>query len=267
MSLERGQVIGLPVVAADMAAITGRIVELAQSGRGGHVCVANVHMLTTARRDPQLKATLEDAAVVVSDGRPLVWQLRRQGFAGARQVRGPDLFVELCRVAARDGLPVYFYGGDERLIADLCARLGGDLPALPIAGAEAPPMLPPRPEADPETVARLRASGAKIVFVGLGCPKQELWMQACRPHLDAVLIGVGQAFAITAGHLAEAPPWLRRLGLEWLFRLLSEPRRLWRRYLVSNSLFLAFVAGEAVRTMVRGRRVGPPFAPDREHRV
>lgn len=254
MGLERGRVIGLPVTASEMGAVTAEIVELARRGEGAHVCVANTHMLTTARRDPALEAAMEDAALVVSDGLPLVWRLRRNGFRGARQVRGPDLFLGLCKAATDAGLPVYFYGGDERLIADLRARLGRDLPGLPIAGAEAPPVLPERPRVDAETVARLRASGARIVFVGLGCPKQELWMQAHRPHLDAVLIGVGQAFAITAGHLAEAPPWVRRIGLEWLFRLLSEPRRLWRRYLVSNSLFLAFVMAEELRAVRRGRR-------------
>lgn len=255
MSLERGQVIGLPVVASNIGSITAEIVALAQRGGGGHVCVANTHMLTTARHDPLLKATIEDASLVVSDGMPVVWQLRRQGLRNAQQVRGPDLLLQLCEAAAKAGLPVYFFGGDERLIADLTARLRRDLPGLPIAGAEAPPMLPSRPSADPEVVARLRASGARIVFVGLGCPKQELWMQAYRPHLDAVLIGVGQAFAIAAGQLAEAPPWLRRIGLEWLFRLMNEPRRLWRRYLVANSLFVISVMGEALRGRVRGRRV------------
>jgi N-acetylglucosaminyldiphosphoundecaprenol N-acetyl-beta-D-mannosaminyltransferase len=257
MSLERGQVIGLPVMAADMASITGAIVDLAGRGQGGHVCVANTHMLTTARGDAQLRATMEDASLVVSDGLPLVWQLRRHGFRNARQVRGPDLFLEVCRAAAKAGLPVYFFGGDERLIADLTARLRRDLPQLAIAGAEAPPVLPSRPVADADVVARLRDSGARIVFVGLGCPKQELWMQAYRPHLGAVLIGVGQAFAIAAGHLGEAPPWIRRIGLEWLYRLASEPRRLWRRYLVSNSLFLALVMGEELRGMLHGRRVSP----------
>jgi N-acetylglucosaminyldiphosphoundecaprenol N-acetyl-beta-D-mannosaminyltransferase len=126
------------------------------------------------------------------------------------------------------------------------------LPALRIAGAEAAPMLPRQPEPDGATVERIRRSGARLVFVGLGCPKQEFWMQAHRAHLDAVLVGVGQAFGIAAGIVPEAPAWMRRSGLEWLFRLASEPRRLWRRYLVTNTLFGAFVLGETASRMVSG---------------
>jgi N-acetylglucosaminyldiphosphoundecaprenol N-acetyl-beta-D-mannosaminyltransferase len=176
---------------------------------------------------------------------PLVWQLRRHGFAQVQQVRGPDLTLALCEQAAAAGLPVYFYGGDPGLMAELQATLRARIPALRIAGAEAAPALPRQPAADPALVERIRASGARLVFVGLGCPKQEFWMHAHRPHLDAVLVGVGQAFGIIAGHVQEAPGWVRRAGLEWLFRLLSEPRRLWRRYLVTNTLFGIFVLREA----------------------
>ena len=197
------------------------------------------HKLTTARRDADLRRLLDQAALVVSDGRPLVWSLRRQGFAAAEQVRGPDLTWRLCEAAAEGGLPVWFHGGDPALARALEARLRLRLPGLVVAGIEVPPMLPARPPADPHTAARIRRSGARLVFVGLGCPKQELWMQAQAPLLDSVLIGVGQAFGIVAGHVAEAPPWMQRSGLEWLFRLAREPRRLWRRYLVGNTTFLA----------------------------
>jgi N-acetylglucosaminyldiphosphoundecaprenol N-acetyl-beta-D-mannosaminyltransferase len=242
-----GRVIGLPVAVSDLAAMTGTIAAMAARGEAGRVCVANVHMLVTARRDPAFREVLEQASIVVSDGTPLVWDLRRQGFAQAGQVRGPDLMLELCRAAAERQLPLFFYGGDEALIARLREELTGRFPGLPIAGAEAAPMLPQHPEVDPETAARIRRSGARIVFVGLGCPKQEFWMQAYGPELDAVLIGVGQGFAIAAGVLAEAPAWMRARGLEWLFRLLSEPRRLGSRYLVTNSLFLAYQAADRLR--------------------
>lgn len=256
--LERGRVIGLPVMAGDMSLVTGEIARLAREGTPSAVCVANVHMVTTARSDPALRGVLDSASIVVSDGMPLVWELRRQGLA-AEQVRGPDLFLEVCATAAEAGLPVYFYGGDAPLVARLVERLEERFPALRIAGVEAPPMLPARPEVDPATVERIRASAARIVFVGLGCPKQEFWMAAHRPQLDAVLIGVGQAFAITAGQLSEAPVWMRRRGLEWLYRVYREPGRLWRRYLVTNSLFLAFLAKDRLGALLRRRRLGGPL--------
>jgi N-acetylglucosaminyldiphosphoundecaprenol N-acetyl-beta-D-mannosaminyltransferase len=239
-----GRVIGLPVAVGDMASFSGEIVRRVQQGQKGYVCVANAHMLVTARREPAFREVVERASLVVSDGAPLVWQLHRQGYSEARQVRGPDLMVRVCELAAEVGVPVYFYGGDQALIADLLEMLPVRAPDLVIAGAEAAPMLPPRPEVDGALVERIRRSGARLVFVGLGCPKQEFWMQAHAPQLDAVLIGVGQAFAIAAGRLPEAPLWMRDRGLEWLFRLVSEPKRLWRRYVVTNSLFIAYVLGE-----------------------
>jgi len=241
-----GRVIGLPVAVGDMASVSGEIIRRAQQRQKGYVCVANAHMLVTARREPAFREVVERAPLVVSDGAPLVWQLQRQGFLQARQVRGPDLMLSLCERAAKAGFPVYFYGGDQALIADLLEALPRRAPRLAITGAEAAPMLPPRPEVDGAVVERIRRSGARLVFVGLGCPKQEFWMQAHAPHLDAVLIGVGQAFAVAAGRLPEAPLWMRRRGLEWLFRLASEPKRLWRRYLVTNSLFIAYVLGEMI---------------------
>jgi len=241
-----GQVIGLPVSVGTMESVTREIVDLARRGAGGHVCVANVHMLVEARRDPALRTVLEHAALVVSDGMPLAWQLRRHGFAQAQQVRGPELMIRVCEAAAAERLPVYFYGGDRTLMAQLERTLLQRVPALQIAGMESAPMLPRQPEVDPATAARLRDSGAGVVFVGLGCPKQEFWMAAYGPHLPAVLVGVGQAFGIAAGLVPEAPAWMRRVGLEWLFRVASEPRRLWRRYLVTNSLFGFFLLREAL---------------------
>ena len=241
-----GRVIGLPVSVGTMASVTREIVSLARQRAGGHVCVANVHMLVEARRDAALREVLERASLVVSDGMPLAWQLRRHGFAEAEQVRGPELMVRVCEAAAAARVPVYFYGGDRALLAQLESALQHHVPALQIAGMEEAPLLPRRPEVDQATVGRIRDSGAGVVFVGLGCPKQEFWMGAYRPHLPAVLVGVGQAFGIAAGLVPEAPAWMRRVGLEWLFRVASEPRRLWRRYLVTNSLFGLFLLREAL---------------------
>jgi N-acetylglucosaminyldiphosphoundecaprenol N-acetyl-beta-D-mannosaminyltransferase len=246
-----GRVIGLPVSVGSIPTVTQEIVRLARRGAGAHVCVANVHMLVEARRHPALRAVRSSAEVVASDGMPLVWRLRRNGHPHAQQVRGPELMIRVCEAAAAEDLRVYFYGGDAELMTDLRVALQDRVPDLQIAGMEAAPVLPREPEVDQATVERIRQSGARVVFVGLGCPKQEFWMAAYRSHLPAVLVGVGQAFGIAAGSVPEAPRWMRRAGLEWLFRVASEPRRLWRRYLVTNSLFMAFLLGEAARRLVR----------------
>ncbi len=245
---ERARVIGAPVAACRFDSAVARIMAAAREGRGGYVCVANVHMATEARRAPALLEAMENALLCVSDGMPLVWSLRRQGYT-AERVAGPDLMAELCARAAAEGLPIYLYGGDAETLARLKARLCARFPGLVVAGAEAPPRLPAHPGADGQAAARIRASGARLVFVALGCPKQELWMAANAPAIPAVLLGVGAAFGFLAGVRARAPRWMQRAGLEWLFRLISEPRRLWRRYLTTNSRYIADLA----RTRLSGR--------------
>jgi len=241
--VERARVIGVPVAAGDLDGVAGVVLDAARAARGGYVCLANVHMATEARRDPGLLAAMESALLCASDGMPLVWELRRQGH-GAARVAGPDLMAALCARARDETLPIYLYGGDEETLARLRQRLAARFPGLVVAGAEAPPLLPVRPGPDPETTARIRASGARLVFVGLGCPKQEFWMAANAPALPAVLLGVGAAFGFLAGTLDRAPSWMRRAGLEWLYRLGREPRRLWRRYLITNSRYLGDLARE-----------------------
>ena len=178
---------------------------------------------------------------------PLVRRLRACGFPQAQQVRGPDLMMEICRRAAEENLPIYFYGGDDALMAKLRAELVRRLPNLQIAVCDAAPRLPLRPAADPALVKRIRNSNnnARILFVGLSFPKQEFWMGAYSPHISAVLLGVGQAFAIAAGQQSEAPLWMRERCLEWLYRFWREPRRLGPRYLVTNSLYLFYSIREA----------------------
>jgi len=241
--VERARVIGVPVAAGDLDDVAEIVLDAARAGRGGYVCIANVHMATEARRDPALLTAMENALLCASDGMPLVWELRRRGHV-AERVAGPDLMAALCARAAAEGLPISLYGGDEDTLARLRERLGARFPALVVADAEAPPPLPARPGPDPEATARIRASGARLVFVGLGCPKQEFWMAANARGLPAVLLGVGAAFGFLAGTLDRAPPWMQRAGLEWLYRLGREPRRLWRRYLITNSRYLGDLARE-----------------------
>jgi N-acetylglucosaminyldiphosphoundecaprenol N-acetyl-beta-D-mannosaminyltransferase len=236
-----GRVLGFPVTAGTFDGVTSAIYDAAKSGETGYVCVANVHMLTTARHMPSLAEIVEHASFVTSDGMPLVWALKRKGFAGIERVYGPDLTVALCARAEADHVPIYLYGGSETALAAMVAELKRRFPRLRLVGAESPPMLPERPAFDPAVGERIRKTGARLVFVGLGCPKQEHWMAAHVEGIGAMLLGVGAAFDFVGGTVRSAPAWMKRAGLEWLFRLLSEPRRLFKRYLVTNSQFIYYV--------------------------
>ncbi|MCE2509398.1 MAG: WecB/TagA/CpsF family glycosyltransferase [Alphaproteobacteria bacterium] len=250
--LETGRVIGAPVTVGTLATATATVLKAAEAGGGGYVCVANVHMVTTARRDSHLLDIMEKALWVTSDGMPLVWTLRAKGHGHARRVAGPDLMLRLLEEAEKKAFPVYFFGGDAPTAEAMRKRLPQQFPNLKIAGIESPPLLPLTPVVDEATVRRINESGAGLVFVGLGCPKQEYWMAAHAPHLKGVQLGVGAAFNFFAGTVRRAPRWMQRGGLEWLFRLAAEPRYLWKRYLVTNSLFIWYTLGSLLGS--KGKR-------------
>ncbi|MBV8501406.1 MAG: WecB/TagA/CpsF family glycosyltransferase [Paucibacter sp.] len=246
--LIRHSLFGVRVDVGSMGGACEQILAAAGEHRGGLVCVANVDMLTRARNTPKLMAVMQGALAVTADGMPLVWAQRRLlGLAAAERVRGPCLVLELCEKAQRLELPVYFYGGMPDEIAPLRAALLARFPHLRIAGIESPPLLPAEPGMDEATVDAINASGAALLFVGLGCPKQEYWMAAQQPRLLPVSLGVGLAFALIAGTKSQAPAWMRNNGLEWLYRLVQEPGRLWKRYLVGNSRFLWYTVCELLR--------------------
>ena len=235
----RAQVLGAPVSASDPERMARRIIDRCLARQGGYVCVANVHMVAEARRSQDLMRAMDDAVEVTSDGMPLVWELRRKGFREAQRVYGPTLMADLCALAEASDVPVVFFGSTPSTLDALRARLEERFPRLRVVDWVAPPALPPNPPFDAEVVRRLNESGAALIFVGLGCPKQELWMANHAGDLKALLVGVGAAFDFLAGLKPMAPAWMQRIGLEWMFRLLCEPRRLWRRYLVTNTLFMA----------------------------
>ena len=239
---------GIRLSVGNLQAAVDTITEQAKRADGGLVCVANVDMLTRAKRTPRLAGLMQGARAVVTDGMPLVWVLRRINMrADAQRVYGPGLVIALCQRAAADGSSVFFYGGTPNELTQLRTRLTAQIPALRIAGAVSPPMLPAEPPFDPAITAQINQSAASLVFVGLGCPKQEFWMDAHQQALKPVAIGVGLAFALIAGTKQQAPEWMRNAGLEWLFRLGQEPGRLWKRYLIGNSLFIWYVLCEVVR--------------------
>lgn len=207
-------------------------------GAGGYVCVATVHMVMEAHDDPEFAAVVNAADLVVPDGMPLVWMQKRLGAEDASRVRGNDLMINLCRFAEDAGLSVGFYGGRQEILDAVQARAAREFPELNIAYACAPPFRELSREEDAGVVAEINKGAPYILFVGLGCPKQENWMAAHKDKIGAVMIGVGAAFDFYAGNLRESPRWLSNIGLEWLFRLAMEPKRLWRRYLILNPRFM-----------------------------
>ena len=234
-----------------------RITGWAQSGGSDAsriVCVCNVHSLVTARRDPALRTALHDADLCVPDGAPLAWLMRRQGWPEQQRISGPELMQLLLSEAERLQLPVYLLGGTFDTLQKLRARLRNKLPRLLLAGQYSPPFRELSNEDNRQILRMIETSGARLVFVGLGCPKQEKWMAQQRGKLPAVMIGVGAAFDYHAGTLRRAPPAWQHAGLEWLYRLAMEPVRLFGRYLVTNTLFLLWLPGQLWR---RSGRRGP----------
>jgi N-acetylglucosaminyldiphosphoundecaprenol N-acetyl-beta-D-mannosaminyltransferase len=219
------------------------------TGGRGYVTAAAVNLVMSAREDPATLAATLDATLVVPDGMPLVWALRLLGHAEATRVYGPDLMVAFCARAAREGIPIYLYGGrTPEALELLTRRLGERFPGLRIAGGYSPPFRELTETEEREVVQRIDGSGAQVVWVGTGQPKQERWMHHMRPLLQApLLVGVGAAFDFHAGLVPQAPAWMQRRGLEWTYRLAREPRRLWRRYARYNPRFVAGFARQYVR--------------------
>jgi len=240
-------VLGAPIDAIDMPGAVARISRWAESHKSHYVCVCNAHSVVTASRDPSFAQVLQAADLALPDGAPVAWLMRRQGMRGQTRVSGPDLMAEYCEHAARCGQSIYLYGATEATLASLHQALLSRWPTLRIAGAHSPPFRPTTEEEDAADIERINASGAGTVWVSLGCPKQEVWMLAHRGRIHGVMIGVGAAFDFHAGTVARAPAWMRANGLEWLHRLASEPRRLWRRYLVTNTLFIVGAAAQLLR--------------------
>jgi exopolysaccharide biosynthesis WecB/TagA/CpsF family protein len=229
--------VGVSVTNYDEAAAA--ILHAAAAGVPGIVSCHAVHALVTASRSPSLRAKVNTFDLVSPDGQPVRWALNL--LHGARlvdRVYGPELMLRLCRGAAAAGLAIYLYGGSPSVVERLQANLRHQYPELCIAGWEAPPFRPLTPAEDQAVVDRINTSGAGLVLVGLGCPKQDLFAFEHRATIRPVQVCVGAAFDFHAGVKKMAPAWMQRRGLEWLYRLIQEPRRLWLRYLVTNTLFL-----------------------------
>jgi N-acetylglucosaminyldiphosphoundecaprenol N-acetyl-beta-D-mannosaminyltransferase len=219
------------------------------AGARGWLTAAAVNLVMSARDDPNTMRAVLEATLAVPDGQPLVWALHLLGYAHATRVYGPDLMERYCAHAAATGTSIYLYGGrSEQALALLTERLLERFPSLRIVGGFSPPFRPLTAVEQEHVIADINGSGAKVVWVGTGQPKQELWMSEMRPRLQApLLVGVGAAFDFHAGIISQAPAWMQRNGLEWIYRLSREPRRLWRRYASQNPRFVAGFARQYLR--------------------
>jgi N-acetylglucosaminyldiphosphoundecaprenol N-acetyl-beta-D-mannosaminyltransferase len=240
-------VLGLRIDATSYAECTAALLELAEAGAGGMVCAAPVAMVMEAFDAPDFRQVVNAADRVTPDGMPLVWALRWLGLPRATRVYGPELTLAVCAAAEQRGVPVGFYGGRTEVLTALLEAIARRFPRLRIAFAASPPFRDLEPEEEREVLDAIRDSGTRLLFVGLGCPRQERWMAARRGALSCAMVGVGAAFDFIAGAKPQAPGWIQRAGLEWLFRLATEPRRLWRRYLTQNPRFVLHFARQLLR--------------------
>jgi N-acetylglucosaminyldiphosphoundecaprenol N-acetyl-beta-D-mannosaminyltransferase len=253
---ERARLVDVPLAVTDYESALDLIDQHVARRRLGYVCVANVHTVMAAAEDPELRYALSGSIINVPDGMPLVWALKALGHRLGDRVYGPELMWRSCARAAATGTRIYLYGGrDQPALTQLIANLRGHHPGLQIVGGFSPPHRPLTGGEREAILTEINRAAPDIVWVGIGVPKQEKWMAEMRPHLEAsVLIGVGAAFDFHAGLVPQAPARLQRAGLEWAYRLVHEPRRLWRRYLRYNPRFVAAFAAQLVRDRARSRR-------------
>jgi len=246
--LGKRNVLGVLVDATDYDAAVQRIVEAAREGRPYGVTALAVHGVMTGVMDRDQRYRLNHIDLVTADGQPVRWALNLLHRTRLRdRVYGPTLTLKLCEVAAREGLPIYFYGSSNAVLHRLTSSLQARFPGLIIAGAEPSKFRRTTAEEKAETARKIRSSGAKVTLVGLGCPRQEAFVHEYRDALGMPVVAVGAAFDYHAGVLREPPLFLQRVGLHWLYRLAQEPRRLWRRYVLFNPAYIGLLALQALR--------------------
>jgi N-acetylglucosaminyldiphosphoundecaprenol N-acetyl-beta-D-mannosaminyltransferase len=237
--IPRVNVLGVGVSALNLDTATAALADAAARRVKGYVCVTGVHGVSEAQSDPELRAILNSALLNTPDGMPMVWMGRLQGFRDMSRVYGPDLMLRICELSARRGYTQFLYGGGPGVADQLKQRLEGWFPALKIAGTYTPPFRALTLEEEAELTRTVARAKPDFFWVGLSTPKQERFMAQYSGRLDAtVFLGVGAAFDFHAGRVRQAPRWMQRSGLEWLFRLCCEPRRLWKRYFKNNPLFI-----------------------------
>lgn len=254
--------LGVHIDAVDYAGATARIIAAARDSQPLAVSALAVHGVMTGVFDPAHRYRLNQFDLLCPDGQPVRWGLNLLHRVKLRdRVYGPDLMIEVCRAAAAEGLPIFLLGGHSELLATLSERLREQAPGLQVAGVRASKFRTLAPDEWSELVEEIRTSGARILFVGLGCPRQEVFAFEAREAVSIPTLAVGAAFSFHSGDLPQAPPAMQRWGLEWLFRLVQEPRRLWRRYLFLNPAYLSLLALQKLGIhRIESSQLTPPAA-------
>lgn len=235
--------VGISAISMDDAGLL--IEDAILQRRKMYVCVCPVSTIMECRRNEKVLTSVNSADLVTPDGMPSVWIGRFRGHKDMGRVYGPELMQSICSISGRKGYKNYFYGSSDNVLNKLKGRLNKEYPGLVISGAYSPPFRQLTKEEDARIVGDINNSDPDIIWVGLGSPKQDLWMHEHRAGINApIMIGVGAAFDFLAGTKPQAPRWIRNNGFEWLFRFVTEPRRLWRRYLIDNSLFICYIVRE-----------------------
>lgn len=242
-------VVGSPVTALPFESQINLILEWAMSKMSKFVCVANTHMLVEAHWHPEFSSLLKDADLVTPDGMPLVWMLKLMGFRNQNRVAGMDILLSLCKLAPLREISIFFLGSETTTLEKMKKKLACEFPNLQIAGMEPLPFRPLTHAEDEAIIQRIHDSGAAIVLVALGCPKQEYWMSQHKDKIKAVMIGLGGVFPVFAGDKKRASSWIRDLGCEWLYRLLQEPTRLWGRYGTTIPTFILLASRQLLKLL------------------
>lgn len=250
--LNKFLILGVKISAIDMNDVCSLVEEAILKRQKKYICVCPVSTIMECKRNEKILKSVNSADLATPDGMPVVWIGKMRGYKNIRRVYGPELMEEICGISGKNGYKNYLYGSSTEVLLKLKEKLSRKYPNSIISGILSPPFRQLTKEEDDRIVEDINNCNPDIVWVGLGSPKQDLWMYEHRDRINAsVMIGVGAAFDFLAGVKPQAPRWMRASGLEWFFRLITEPKRLWRRYLVDNTLFLCYVGSELVMRLFR----------------
>ncbi|HBY86817.1 MAG TPA: glycosyltransferase [Colwellia sp.] len=248
----RSSIITMDVNITNIKKTLQHVEVLCLNNIGAYICVSNVHMCMEVYGSPEFAKIVNEADLVIPDGKPLSWAQKLLSHSDAEQVRGQDIMNALCASSGEKSLNIGFYGGSSDALLDTVKeKLLASYPDINITYAFSPPFRPLSPEEDVEVVNAINAGGVDILFVGIGCPKQEIWMAEHKNKLNCVMLGVGAAYDFIAGEKKHAPRWVQKIGMEWFFRLCSEPKRLWRRYFSTNPKFIWHFSKQYFKELIK----------------
>jgi N-acetylglucosaminyldiphosphoundecaprenol N-acetyl-beta-D-mannosaminyltransferase len=236
--MEKKQVLSIKVTLGTYPDFIAALIDKASNAQSSYTCVANVHMLVEAHNDPGFAKVVNEADITTPDGQPLTWAIKLLHGISQPRVAGMDILPDMLAEATQKQIPVFFYGGTEEMQLKTSSYLQASFPTIKIAGMYSPPFRPLTSEEETGIVTLINQSGAGLIFVVLGCPKQEKWMAAMRGRINGCMVGIGGALPVLIGMQKRAPRWMQKAGLEWFYRLCQEPKRLFKRYAITNTKFI-----------------------------